>query len=446
MLKLKLLLGVMLLCPAAMAVDVFSVYTKGTPENCVDKDINTKEMVLADIVEIGICRNPDLKVGYMQLKSAQGAYGSAQGEYLPDIEATGSVYDTYDKYEGSTSVGENPYAGDITLSWLIYDFGGRGARIDSAKSSMDAMLFSYNALLNNTVLSINTAYFDLLSNSAVLKSAKSSEKTVQKAYEESARKFELGMASLSDKLLAKTSLEQAKLDVLQADNDVKLAQSVLATLLNLAPSTKFSLKPLEKDADIISLNMGDMSVDDMIEVALSKRPEIKTQESQVRYANNQVDVAKSANYPSISFNAGIGYDDDFVHAQAYGHNRYVGASVSVPLFTGFSNSYTIKQAKSDAKKEQYTLQSTTDSVKNEVWQSYHNYHTAVQSYAISQEALNSAVENERVSFASYQVGQGNMLTLLTANEQLASARKDVVLAYYGVLKSKVSLYRAIGQF
>ena len=89
---------------------------------------------------------------------------------------------------------------------------------------------------------------------------------------------------------------------------------------------------------------------------------------------------------------------------------------------------------------------TQDSVRNDVWSSYQDYVTAVDSYDISRKTLESALENERVAFASYQVGRGSILELLTAGSQLATARQQVIVAFYSVLTSKANLYRAIGRF
>ena len=124
----------------------------------------------------------------------------------------------------------------------------------------------------------------------------------------------------------------------------------------------------------------------------------------------------------------------------------MGLNISVPLFAGFSNTYNIAQAKYQYKQAEYSLVDTKESVKNEVWSAYQNYKTAVTAHEISEKVLESAVEAERVAFAMYQVGKGDILTLLTAGSNLASARKEVIVAYYAVLKSKANLYRAVGQF
>lgn len=432
--------------PGEAAMDPFSVYRMNAPQHCVDKDIGKAKLGLSELIEIGLCNNPTLNRGYMEVKSFEAAYGQSQSDYLPSLTATGTLEDSYSKTQSQRSFKSDPYNGNVALSWLIYDFGGRSARAERAKNYLESTQFTYNALLHDTVLSINSAYFGLLSSQEVLKSAKTSEASFKKSYEESSRKYELGLAALSDKLLAKTSYEQSRLVVVQAQNDVQVNQGTLAILLNISPSVSFNLARPPKDKNFTKLETGQMTVEEMMTLALKMRPEIKSRQKEIMAARENINVAKAASKPSVSFGAKGGYEDSWKYGNPYQYGSSVGVNLSVPLFTGFSDTYHIAQAKYQYNQAKFTALGVTDTVKNEVWTAYHAYEMAVSSYDISKRALESAVENERVAFASYQVGRGNILNLLTAGSQLSSARKEVILAYYAVLTGKANLYRAIGRF
>ena len=123
-----------------------------------------------------------------------------------------------------------------------------------------------------------------------------------------------------------------------------------------------------------------------------------------------------------------------------------GLKLSVPLFTGFSDTYKVAGAIYQEKQASLAVIATQDSIKNEVWKAYQNYKTAVSAYAIANDVLKSAKENERVAMKSYEVGQGDILNLLTATSQMSNARQELVNAFYSVLISKANLYRAIGRF
>ena len=117
----------------------------------------------------------------------------------------------------------------------------------------------------------------------------------------------------------------------------------------------------------------------------------------------------------------------------------------MPLFSGFSNTYKIQQASYAYKQQIENTQALTLQVQNEVWRAYQNYKTALRSYEISQTVLESAEENHRVAFRYYELGKGDILTLLSAVAQLADARQNKITAFYDLLLSKANLYRSIGK-
>jgi outer membrane protein TolC len=425
--------------------DPLSVYTAKAPQNCISRDIDAKKLSLPDLINIGICNNPTLGREFMSVKISESEYGASKSEYLPDVSVTGSINDKYNKTQYLSGGKTDPYAGNVAVSWLLYDFGGRSARVDQVRAYLDVAQFSYNAVLKDTILSITQSYFDVLSSTEVLKSTQSSEESFKKSYEESKRRFELGLVALSDKLLAETSYEQSKLAVVQAENAMKNNMGQLAVLLNLPPDTTFNLQHPPRNGDISKLNI-DMGVGEMMDLSITLRDEMKGRLSTVEATKQGIQAAKSAGLPSISVGADAGFGDDWRKSSPYKYNTSIGLSLSFPLFTGFSNTYAINKATQQFTQANFDVAQTSDQIKKEVWTAYQNYLTAVSSYEISKKVLASAVENERVAFASYEVGKGSILNLLTATSQHAEARQERIVSFYNVLISKSNLYRAIGRF
>ena len=442
--KLKLLTLALMMTTPALALDPFFVYTQNAPENCVDADV-TKELDLPTLIQIGICNNPALNRDYMSVKVSEASLGMAKSEYLPTIDASGSASKSTTKMKGGQKETTSPYSGNVGLKWLIYDFGARGATTDQMQAYLNSESFTYGANLKNTVLAINQAYFDYLSNEEVLKSAQETMKSYKKSFEETSKRYKLGMAALSDKLLAQTTYKKSELSVIEAENTLKKSGATLATLLNLPTDTAFKLALPVKDKDITQIST-DMTVSEMMEEALKLRPELKSAESKEEAAKYGIDIAKAEHYPSLSANASAGYNDYWSGDKSYRATGSAGLALSVPLFNGFRTTYNVAKARYQYVQAQQTTVETQDSVKKEVFNAYHDYQTAVSSYKVNQEVLASAKESERVSFKSYQAGKESILNLLTAQAELASARKGVATSFYDVLIAKANLYRAIGQF
>ena len=295
------------------------------------------------------------------------------------------------------------------------------------------------------MLNVNQAYFDLLANQEVLKSAQESVKSYKKSYEETSRRYQLGMVSLSDKLLAQTTYQKSELAVLQAQNSIEKSSSTLATLLNLPADTKFNLTLPEKDHDITALET-DMDVQKMMETAVALRPEMKSALSTQDAARFGIDIAKAGHYPSLSATGSAGYNDYWSGKRPYQMTGSAGLSLSVPVFNGFKTSYNVDRAQFQYERASASVQDTKESIEKEVYTAYQDYTTAVSSYQVNQEVLKSAQESERVAFVSYKAGKESILNLLTSQAQLAEARQGVAVAFYNVLTGKAKLYRAIGRF
>ena len=430
--------------PAA-ALDPLFTSRIQPPKGCIDKDFTHESLSLEDLVQIGICTNPALSSQYMGVKAAEANLGTGRNEYLPTLRLTGNAGISGTRVEGHGGYTQTePYTAKAEAAWLLFDFGGRESRINTLRAYADATSYGYNAALHDLMLSVQTAYLKLLAAQETLVSAKASLDSYEQSYNEAQKRYKLGMVSLSDKLQAQTRYEQALLSVVLAEDEIKQFSGKLAILLNLSPDTSLQLiKPVFDQADI-SIEKDD--VQELMKQALANRPELRAQESQEKAAKSSVTAAKAAMLPSISATASADIaDTSWKHHSYYGRENVAGLVVSMPLFTGFANLYKVKSASSVYEQEQANTQNLRLQIQNEVWSSYQNYKTAARAYEISQTVLESAEENHRVAFRYYQVGKGDILTLLSAVAQLADARQHKISAFYDLLLSKANLYRSIGK-
>lgn len=232
----------------AQAFDPMSVYAQKAPEGCISSSVGKGKLDLNDLIQIGICNNPDLNRSYMAVKSSEAALGASKAAYLPSVGLSGVMSAShykgqYDEPDADIykKMKAKPYAVNIALNWLLLDFGGRSASTQMMKAYMEAAAFNYNTTLHDIILGINSAYLDLLSAEEVLKSAETSVASYKKSYDETQKKYQVGKAATSDLLLAKTTYLRSRLAVTSARNTIEKNQANLAKLLNLPPETKFDL-------------------------------------------------------------------------------------------------------------------------------------------------------------------------------------------------------------
>ncbi len=437
-----------LLCAVAVpctALDPLFTSSVQAPKGCIDKNITTEELALSDLMQIGICTNPSLSAQYMGVKATEATLGAGRSQYLPSVNLSGGANINGARVESHGGYTQTePYTAKAEASWLLFDFGGRESRVNTLRAYAHAANFQYNAAVKDLMLSVQSAYLRLLAAQETLVSANASLDSYKQSYNEAQKRYKLGMVSLSDKLQAQTRYEQALLSVVHAEDEVKQYSGQLAVLLNLSPSTPLKLVKPQFDTQTTSIEKDD--VEALMKDALDQRPELRAQENVERAAKSSMTAAKTEMLPRISAVASSTINDtSWKNDSLYQRNNTAGLTVSMPLFTGFSNFYQVKSASWLYKQEQANTQNLRLAIQNEVWHNYQNYKTAVRSYEISQTVLNSAEENHRVAFRYYQVGKADILTLLDAVAQLADARQNKISAFYNLLLSKANLYKSIGK-
>lgn len=428
--------------PAA-ALDPLGAYRVRPPQGCVDKDVTTQSLNLEDLIQISLCTNPSLAAQYMGVKAQEATLGAARAEYLPSVNLTGTGQIAGTKVEHGSYTQDEPLSGKAEASWLLFDFGGREARNSATRAYVKAAAENYNAAIHDLLLSVQTAYLNLLAAQESLVSAKASLDTYKQSYEEAQKRYKLGMVSLSDKLQAKTRYEQSLLAVVQHENVVKQNSGALAVLINLQPDTSITLQHPAYDEQVTHIKNDDVKA--LMAQALEKRPELLAQESTQKAAKANLTTARARMMPTVSAVASAALGDNWKHNSLYGVNNAAGLMITWPIFSGFSNMYAAEQASYLYKQAQNKTDALKRQVENEVWSSYQNYKTAERSYEISQTVLESAEENHRVAFRYYEVGKTDILNLLSAVAQLADARQNKITAFYSLLLSKANLYRSIGE-
>src|SRR6185312_11942375 len=104
-----------------------------------------------------------------------------------------------------------------------------------------------------------------------------------------------------------------------------------------------------------------------------------------------------------------------------------------------------QRAKSELAKSRADLNALEDGVRTEVVQSYEDYKAAAAAAEASQAQQQAAEETYRVRLATYRVGAGVQIDLLTADLALTQARLDRVNAAIDARIALARLARATGQ-
>src|SRR5712692_9051068 len=376
------------------------------PEN-----LKAKPLTLADLTDFALRNNPQTRSAWAAARANAAAVGDAQANYVPQLDGQFSIAKNR---AASTSGIASPrltrYGPSISLSYLLLDFGTRAGQLQTAEYNLLAANLNQNQVIQDVVLQVEQAYYQLLGLQALESANQQSLKNAEANLDAAKQRREAGLATIGDVYQAETAVAQAQLVLQQTQGQVANAQAQVANAVGLRVNTALMLEPWPAVAPVETISQ---SVEQLLAQAKTARPDLIAAQAKVRAAQGQVQAAAGQGRPSLSLTAGAGqahFRDTTVS------ESNIGLTLRVPLFTGFRTAYSITQSK--AQRDQLLSQ-----VQLQVWQAYFNQQTAAVTIKSAGALLRSATQAAQVAQARYRGGVGTILEVL--NTQAAEANENV---------------------
>lgn len=414
----------------------------GADDDCMTrKNVPDGVLDLQQVIELGLCRNPDTMSAYYSLEATRLNKNAGYASYLPSVNASASAGKNYQ----DKNWGDWQYGASISASYLIFDFGKRLADLNQLSATWRATGFEYDERVQNYVYGLIGAYYSLLNADADVESAKSLRTVAQNALDAANKKYKSGVVARADVFKAETTLASRDLDLERAKNNREIAKGTLLTKLSFPATQEITIADMPKDFGSVRENK---SIDELIEIAREKRPDLLRASASKDAAWHRRNSAFLKNLPSISASGSLSWNDENINGvfEPTGNkvNGSIGIRASMPIFAGFANMYGLRSAQASYDSATENLRSANDSAVLDVFTAYQNYKTAQTVLSQTETLLKSATESERLSAGMYKVGRATMLDWQTAQSELVSAQKQNNAAKYDLFTKRAAVALAIG--
>src|SRR2546422_2944303 len=184
---------------------------------------------LTDVIDIALRNNSATAAAWADARAAAATYGAARGQYYPTISLDGAV--TAIKTvpsAGRSAVQQQFYGPTLNLSWLLFDLGGRSGSIGEAREALLAADWTHNAVIQNVVLGVESAYFGYMATKALLVAQQTTLKEAQANLQAAEELHRVGLATIADVLQAKTALSRAQLTLETTQAALQTTRGALA--------------------------------------------------------------------------------------------------------------------------------------------------------------------------------------------------------------------------
>ena len=384
-------------------------------------------LTLADAERMAIAHNPIISVARLiALAQAQVTREVRSGE-LPT--ATGSVTAVGAHENSRITAGflNNPSiydraAGGLTVSQLITDFGRTHNLVKSAQSNARAQLENERATELDITLTVDQAFYQALTSEAVLKVAEETVIQRQATVDQVGALTKAKLRSNLDLSFANMQVSQAKLLLLDAQNNAADAMASLNTVLGSERDEQYTLV----DETTASPDPAPQDAEALLQTAFTARPDLAALNDNYTAARQFSTAERELWMPTVSALTALGGTPvraDQIQSSWYGA---AGANITIPIFNGFLFSARAQEAKLRANAAGEQVRNLRDVIARDLRTAILNAQNAFQRIGVTQEMLNESNMALDLSQARYKIGLSGIVELTQA--QLAQTQAEIAYA------------------
>lgn len=407
-------------------------------EGSVEKTI---DITLEDCIKFALGNNPKIRAAIEEISASDARIKQSWSNYFPNLnwttngaktknllfsDAIGAQDSTYTLY----------YLGQISVSQMIYDFGVTQNQVTIKKLAYKSAQETLTSVVNEVIRQTKDAYYALL---LAYDDRKVKEDNVQKFelfYNQARAYYEIGTNPKVDVTIAEVNLSNAKLQLIQADNQINVAMANLNNVMGLPYMTKFNVQERLKYADC------DITLEDAMSIADESRPDLKVAKLQVEQARQQLKLMKKQYLPKITAQGSYAIGGS-QPTKSYGYS--FGGYLDFPTVNGMLINQQIKEARANYSKQMATATSTENDIRLEIQKAYLTLVEKKNQIPVAFLGMKQAKENYDISFGRYKVGEASPTEMKDAQVSYLNSQISYYNALYQFNSAKAGLEKAIGK-
>ena len=398
-----------------------------TPASAPNAPPAGPQLTLAQAEQMAIKNNPNISVARLLALAQAQVTREVRSAELPtatgDLTAVGAHQ--YSRitagYLSNPSIYDRA-AGGLTVNQLLTDFGRTHNLILSAQSNAKAQLESERATELDITLTVDQAFFQALSAQAVLKVAQSTVDQRQATDDQVGALTKAKIRSNLDLSFADVQLSQAKVLLLDAQNNQQSSMAALNDVLGSEQDQQYVLVDETNGNPVPAPD----NPEAMVQAAFGARPDLAALNDKFIAARQFSTAERDRWMPTISAMGATGGTPvraDQIQSSWYGT---AGANIAIPIFNGFLFNAEEKEAKLRAQAAQEDVRSLRDTIARDVRTAVLNAQTAYQRIAVTQQLVDQANFALDLASARYKIGLSGIVEISQA--QLAQTQAQIAYA------------------
>lgn len=415
---------------------------KKTTENPFDASDLSGAMSLSRLLDIALYNNPSTRASWHASRASAYAYRASLSAYYPAIAFSGSL--NAQTFKGSTFASSGSaivsnnvttpvltkpsfttnLSNDLSLTYLLLDFGGRDATADIARQVLYASNWQHDYTMQQVMLSVLNAYISYLGNKGLVEAYAQDLKDAEVALKSAIALHAAGLSTLTDELAAQSNLELTRANLLQYQGLESTAFGEILISIGLPPDADVTVDSLPQELPVIEIS-GDVS--SLLEMAKQKRPDLGIAISAIKQQEGQLALSYSSSMPVLTGNANWNQVRFISPRKPSGYNEVAFIEMDFPIFQGFYFMNQQRQLKAQIEQAMAELDVQVAAVSSQVITNYYAFKSAEAALPSAHAAVVFSERAYRGFVVQYRTGTATITDMLTALTALSNARAQEVL-------------------
>ncbi len=409
----------------------------------------THSLTLQQAQEIALAQHPDILAAQHSVEASRQEVDSALSTYYPQVGGS-AVGACTGKNTRVTALGDpsNPLTNPLILkrgsvglgvNQMLTDFGRTPSIVSAADSKVDARLAKSLSVRDRVRFDVTRAYYNTLLAEQIVKVATETLKVRLTLLEKIQLLAHEKLKAAFDVDIATQSVDDAKLLVLKAQNDLENARAELSQALGYGELMHFDL------SHHITLIPPNETLHLAEETAKKQNPDLVSLRSELTEKKFKYEAAVAEHYPTVNAIGYAGQNPLRKKSELESSYAVVGVALDVPLYTGGRLTADARQKLSEMKTLEMDLRAKENRILRDVRIAWNSVQSSYQNIGVTKELFLNNVKALELAQASYDVGLISIVDLV--QEQLNKTKAEIssLAAGYEYLVSYAFLNLLLGE-
>lgn len=411
--------------------------------NSLSAQAPNKSWTLEDCINYALSKNVQVQKAQLTNNQDQLYADQAKANRLPSVNA--SVSENFNWYKGfdsltgqyGSSKGTNSSNYSVNSNVVLFNGEKINNKIKQAEIDLQSSHFNSEAVKESVGLNILNAYLQVLYAQENVSNAEKQIEATSGQLDLAKERMDLGVISMSDYLQIKSELASEKSTLANAKSQLAINKVSLMQLMELPVDPNFQIS--SPNLDSLLVDNTQPNAQEIYNLALGIKPEIKNAELNKQSAELNVNIARADYLPSLSLGAGLSSNYSSLTSSGYTSqlgnkiNPSIGLSLSIPIFQKKQVRTNVGLANIAVSNAELDEINTRNTLRKDIEQACVDIESAKSEYDASLEQMKSSQEAYDVTEEKYKQGLLSSVDFLVQKTNLITSESKLLQSKYSLV-------------